>query len=313
MIPPRVSVIVPTYNRAHMLTEAIDSILGQTFGDFELIVVDDFSLDNTEDAIKSYADKRIRCFKNQSNRIIAANRNYGISKAQGEYIAFCDDDDLWYPEKLEKCLEVFEQDKDIILVCHDEEVVRDGKTIRVSTYGPYVEPMYYNLLLKGNCLGTSTVVVAKEALLRVGGFDENPDFVGVEDYDLWVRLALMGKFYFLHEILSEYRLHDSRYSSDIERHTRRCLNIVEHHFRQLSPDELREHKREIKKVKSNILFGGGWANLLRGDFSKAKNWFKEGIRVYPLSFRNRIGFTLASFRICSPQGVIKIVKAITGK
>ena len=92
----KVSVVVTTYNRAHIVTEAIESILNQTFGDFELIIVDNYSNDNTEEVIKSYKDERIKYFKNRNNGIIAVNRNYGISKAQGEYIAFCDDDDLWF-------------------------------------------------------------------------------------------------------------------------------------------------------------------------------------------------------------------------
>jgi len=305
-----VSVVVTTYNRAHLVTETIDSILAQTFQDFELIVVDNFSADNTEDIIKSYTDRRIRYFKHQNNGVIAVNRNYGISRAQGEYVAFCDDDDLWYPDKLGKCLEAFRQDEEIILVCHDENANHDGKIIRVDICGPYVEPMYYNLLFNGNCVFTSAVVARRDRLLGVDGFNESPDFVGVEDYDLWMRLANLGKFYFIHEVLGEYRVHDSTYSYDIERRTRHSLNVVEHHFGQLSPGELRERDREIRKIKSNILFGGGWGNLQRGDFPRARSRFRDGIGTYPFCFRNYVGLVLASFRICPSQGAIKVARAV---
>ena len=313
MTNPKVSVIVTTYNRAHMVTETIDSILDQTFKDFELIVVDNYSADNTEEVVKSYTDERIRYFKHQNNGIIAVNRNYGINQAQSEYIAFCDDDDLWYPEKLEKCLEIFRQNKDIILVCHDENVSYNGKIIRVDICGTYVEPVYYDLLFSGNRIFTSAVVVRRDTLLRADGFNENPGFFGVEDWDLWMRLATVGKFYFLHEILGQYRIHGSAYSYDVEKRTRHSLNVVEHHFKHLPTDERRKHERKIKKVKAAILFGGGWGNLRRGEFFRAQNWFKEGIQVYPFSFRNYIGLTLALFRICPPQGMVKAVKAITGK
>ena len=100
----KVSVIIPTFNREHLLKETMEYILNQTFKDFELIIVDNYSSDNTENAVKSYNDKRIRYFKNQNNGVIAVNRNFGIKKARGEFITFCDDDDLWLPQKLEKQL-----------------------------------------------------------------------------------------------------------------------------------------------------------------------------------------------------------------
>lgn len=97
---PLVSVIVTTYNRKELLKETIDSILSQTFTDFELIVVDNYSNYDFIEYIKSFNDLRIRPFQNQNNGIIAINRNIGINNARGEYIAFCDDDDLWKPNKL---------------------------------------------------------------------------------------------------------------------------------------------------------------------------------------------------------------------
>ena len=103
----KVSVIVPTYNRAHLLKKTIESILSQTYTDLELIVVSNYSTDNTDDMVKSYKDDRIKYFKNQNNGIIAVNRNFGIRKSTGEYIAFCDDDDTWLPNKLERQVNFF--------------------------------------------------------------------------------------------------------------------------------------------------------------------------------------------------------------
>ena len=309
----KVSVIVPTYNRAHLVTETIDSILGQTFGDFELIVVDNYSTDNTENVIKSYTDERIRYFKHKNNGIIAVNRNYGMKKAQGEYIAFCDDDDLYYPEKLQKCLEIFRQHEDAVLVCHDLQGNYNGKIVMRLSCGPYMEPMYHTLLFKGNRVFTSATVARRNELLGVGAFNETPDFFGVEDWDLWMRLAGTGRFCFLNEVLGEYRIHDISYSSDIEKRLRHRLNVFEHHINQLLPGELKQRKSDIKNARADIFFGAGWKNLQNGEFSKARNWFMEGIRAHSLGLKSYLGFALALLRIRPPQRVINVVKTVIGE
>ena len=105
---PKVSVIIPTYNRAHLVGRAIRSVLNQTYQDFEIIVVDDGSTDNTEEVVKSFNDPRIRYIRHEKNRGGSAACNTGIRAARGEYIAFQDSDDEWLPEKLEKQMQVFE-------------------------------------------------------------------------------------------------------------------------------------------------------------------------------------------------------------
>ena len=108
---PTVSIIIPTYNRAHLIGRAIQSVLNQTYQNFEIIVVDDGSTDNTEEMIKEFQkhDKRIKYIRHEKNRGGAAARNTGIKVARGEYIAFQDSDDEWLPEKLEKQMDVFQR------------------------------------------------------------------------------------------------------------------------------------------------------------------------------------------------------------
>ena len=106
---PLVTVVVTTYNRKELLKETIDSILNQTYTNFELIVVDNFSNYDFLKHVKSFEDKRIIAFQNQNNGIIAVNRNFGIKRANGDYIAFCDDDDLWLPNKLETQIRNFDK------------------------------------------------------------------------------------------------------------------------------------------------------------------------------------------------------------
>ncbi|NDF83787.1 MAG: glycosyltransferase family 2 protein, partial [Actinobacteria bacterium] len=101
---PRVSVVIPTFNHAKLLKRALDSVVAQTFDNWEAIVVNNFSADETIDVVRSFNDDRITLINFSNNGIIAASRNQGIKAARGQYLAFLDSDDKWYPEKLEKCL-----------------------------------------------------------------------------------------------------------------------------------------------------------------------------------------------------------------
>jgi len=204
----KVSVIIPTYNRAHLLTQAIDSVLAQTFKDFELIVVDNYSSDNTESVIKSYDDRRIRYFKNQNNGLVSVNRNYGIQKSRGEYIAFLDDDDLWLPEKLEKQVKLLDSNKELGLVYSDIHIIGSNGNLLKDTYFHSVKPFrgnVFNELLIANFIGSLTVVVRKEALSKVGVFDLK--YIIAQDYDLWLRIAECYPVDFIEQPLAEYRLH----------------------------------------------------------------------------------------------------------
>ena len=202
----KVSVIIPTFNREHLLKETMEYILNQTFKDFELIIVDNYSSDNTENAVKSYNDKRIRYFKNQNNGVIAVNRNFGIKKARGEFITFCDDDDLWLPQKLEKQLLEFERDGKIGLVCTNG--------FSFNEHGNY-ELMgkslsrYYTLktLLIDNIITCSSVIVKKSVLADVGIFDEGQEIFTGEDYELWLRVARKYKIRYIGIPFIKYRVH----------------------------------------------------------------------------------------------------------
>lgn len=180
-----VSVIIPTFNRAHLLAETIDSILKQTFGDFELIVVDNCSSDNTEGVVKAHTDKRIRYFIHQNNGVIAVNRNYGISKAHGQYIAFCDDDDLWMPEKLERQLQEFQKDEHLGLVCSNViNIDRHSNYVGMSGIKSRDKNFTFEGLLQNNSIACSSVLVKMEVLDDVGIMDESPELFTTEDYEL---------------------------------------------------------------------------------------------------------------------------------
>lgn len=211
----KVSIVVLTFNRKKMLKETLDSILGQTFKDFELIVVDNCSVDGTDKFVKSYKDKRIRYFRNQNNGIIAVNLNYGISKAKGELIALCDDDDLWMPEKLDKQVAVLKHHADVALVAtnginfdengnHGLYVTRKRKTPFMSQ----AEVLVRNMIIQ------SSVLFRKSVLDEVGGpFNISPAYFTAEEFELWLRMLHSKKFYMLEEPLVKYRTHGGAYRS----------------------------------------------------------------------------------------------------
>lgn len=182
---PLISVIIPTYNRAWCLPRAIDSVLGQSFRDFELIVVDDGSNDETALVVAAYGDA-LRVIR-QANRGVSAARNAGIAVARGVWIALLDSDDHWLPVKLETQLEWLAAHTDY-RICQTEELwIRDGKRVnpkkRHRKHGGHIFERCLPLCL----VSPSAVMIDRHLLNEVGGFDE--ELPACEDYDLWLRIS----------------------------------------------------------------------------------------------------------------------------
>jgi glycosyltransferase involved in cell wall biosynthesis len=203
----KVSVILPTYNRARLVAGTIDSILKQTFRDFELIVIDDYSKDATEKVIKAYADERIRYFRHDSGRLVAVNRNYGMAQACGEYIAFCDDDDLWLPGKLEKQLQEFEKDGSLSMVCANGVFFNDTGDLGLVKDKFWKNPITFKSILRYSPIITSSVIVKKDVIDDVGVMNTDPLFYAGEDYELWLRISRKYKIRYLYIPLVKLRKH----------------------------------------------------------------------------------------------------------
>ena len=210
MPAPLVSVIVTTYNREEYLKRTILSILNQTYKDFELIVVDNYSNYDFNKLIASFEDVRIKPYQNANNGVIAVNRNFGISKARGKYLAFCDDDDMWEVDKLEKQLSFISHNPNYIVATScsliDDNDISFKTVIRTKQYSNK-----YNLY-KGSKISLSSVLIENSKLVI---FDENPLFVGVEDWCLWLKLIHEGySIHILQEPLLKYRFASSNYSKN---------------------------------------------------------------------------------------------------
>ena len=221
-----VSVIVTTYNRKELLKDTIYSILNQTYSNFELIIVDNYSNYDFYSFIKSIADQRIRAFQNYNDGCIAINRNYGINKANGKYVAFCDDDDIWRKEKLNRQMQLLKNQPDLTLVCCL------GKKIGVKTsfwqlnYGVLYRKhdLSYEGLIINNTIILSSVLVRRDKLLMAKSFSTFSDLISVEDLDLWLKLSRFGKFCYMNEILINYRIHNTNVSREYKLKQEAYLN-----------------------------------------------------------------------------------------
>ncbi len=226
---PHVSVVIPTYNHAKLLKKALDSVMAQTFKEWEAIVVNNFSTDNTIEVVNAFADPRIKILNFSNNGVIAASRNHGFKEATGDFIAFLDSDDVWYPNKLQKCSELALTGDQFI--CHGELWINSDLTQRTVMYGPASNATYNRLLYKGNCISTSTTFIAKPLLDSVNGFDENPEIITTEDYDLWLRLAAKNpQTSFIPEVLGEFHRLANSASSSVLRNLAAELIVLKTHF-----------------------------------------------------------------------------------
>jgi glycosyltransferase involved in cell wall biosynthesis len=225
---PKVSIVVTTYNRKELLSETIHSILNQNYHDFELIVIDNFSNYNFLEFINEFNDSRIRAFQNLNGGIIAINRNFGIRLAKGEYIALCDDDDLWEIEKLTNQIEILEKHQTFSMVCTASSNIglEDKKGVRNILSSTMFHVIASNwlpakyLLLGITYITNSSVLFRSRLLDNVGFISEDPFLVSVEDYDYWIRIGIVSDIYFLNKKLVKYRIHTTQVSSNNLRETR---------------------------------------------------------------------------------------------
>ncbi|PNK05538.1 glycosyl transferase [Cylindrospermopsis raciborskii S07] len=213
----KVSVIIPTYNRADVLNRCLLSLVSQTYKNFEVLVCDDGSTDNTQAIVESFLDKlSIYYFKDENFGGPARPRNIGVTHASGYYLAFLDSDDWWTPWKLEKSVQALESGVDFIY--HSLHMASDRKyqfRIRNKIYTKQVKsPVFYDLLLKGNPIPNSSVVVKRHLMEKIGGFSEDRELIAAEDYDAWLRISrYTDRFLMLSGCLGYYSIGNNNISS----------------------------------------------------------------------------------------------------
>jgi glycosyltransferase involved in cell wall biosynthesis len=204
-----ISVIIPTYNRAHLLSRALNSVLVQTLPAQEIIVVDDGSTDNTADLMTSEFSQC--CYLQQSNLGVSAARNRGIEAATGEWLAFLDSDDEWLPGKLEAQHNLLQQHPDI-KICHTEEIwIRNGKRVNQMKKHAKSGGHIFQNCLPLCVISPSSVIIHRSLFKEVGTFDEN--LPACEDYDLWLRICATHPVAFVTQPqIKKYGGHDDQLS-----------------------------------------------------------------------------------------------------
>lgn len=225
---PKVSVIIPTYQRANIVSEAINSVLAQTYKDYEIIVVNDGSTDKTPEVLKQFGDQITVI--HQANKGLSAARNTGIRASQGDYIAFLDDDDLWANHKLETQIPILDSQEKIGLIYSDMLFFK-GQDVSENSYNKlYPTPRIQCLwnLFYLNYIPVPTVVVRRKCLDEVGLFDET--LTSCEDYDLWLRIIAKFPVHFVNDLLASYRSSETSMSRNTERMLFNCLRVKEKAF-----------------------------------------------------------------------------------
>ena len=291
---PEVSVIIPAYNAMAYLPQTVQSVLEQTFIDFEVIIVDDGSTDETAQWSATHSDARVKLFS-QSNQGASVARNAGIVQATGKYIALLDADDLWTSDKLEKQVRCMETDSNVGLVhCWINFIDDQGKiTGSMKTHGKgevWSQVAVYNPV---RCC--STPLVRRECFDKVGVFDST--LRSSDDWDMWIRIAAEYPFAVLDEPLVYYRQHPENGSKDYAARLPNYLLTIEKAFRSAPPELQHLKNRSLGHVHLHV----AWRALLFAkNYKEAARYRREALSHYPGLHYNknciRLGLTIAKLR-----------------
>jgi glycosyltransferase involved in cell wall biosynthesis len=262
---PSVSVIVPTYNRENELRRCLDSLVTQTFRDFEVLVCDDGSTDNTSEVIKDYVSVLdITCDYAENFGGPARPRNRGIRLARAAYIAFLDSDDWWAPAKLERSVCFLKAGADVVY--HDLwNVLRSDQKLfkrRITSDQP-VAPMFESLLCSANSIPNSSIVVRVSSLRAIGGICEDKELIAVEDFDMLLRLSkVTEKFVKIPECLGYYWNGGANISGASSEQIRRTEAVYRRHVRSLDESSRR-------RAEALLAYRVGRIAQLQGDWDAA--------------------------------------------
>lgn len=284
-----VSVIIPTYNRAHLIERAIQSVLNQSYQNFEIIVVDDGSTDNTKEVVKKLQkkDRRIKYIQHNNKRGGSAARNTGIREAKGKYIAFQDSDDEWLPGKLEKQIEVFKRQpaevgivySDMWRICGGEKIYWNSPVIKPKDGAIYSQALD-RFLETGKGIGIQSAIVKRECFNTAGIFDES--FRRFIDLDLFIRLSKYYYFYHINEPLVNY------YSTGkgISTNDKALIEAYELILKKYSSDIVK-NKRTFAKYHYWV----GNTLCQNDKMAQGRAYLLQSVKLYPLNIK----YLLAAF------------------
>ena len=239
---PVVSIIIPCYNAASFIADAINSVLGQTYNSFEIILINDGSTDNTMEVLNKFSHDNRLIYYCQTNEGLSAARNKGVELAKGEYIALLDADDIWLPQKLAQQMMLFSSDPAVDMVFTDFATF-DSTGVVASSKLPDkgVELVTYSeLFARNNFIYPSTVMIRKSIFSECGGFDTA--LRSIEDYDMWLRIARRHKIACIPAPLVSIRQHDSNMSTNVARMLEYELVVLEKNRSDFTLAKFRKRK-----------------------------------------------------------------------
>ena len=244
----KISVVMAVYNGEKYLAESINSILNQTYSNFEFIIIDDCSTDHTWEIITNYTDPRIKVIKNQKNLKLPSSLNLGLRMACGEYIARMDADDIASPDRFEKQINYMEKNKDVAVIGGSFQVINeDGKKMYINK--AYCDEMLEKYYLIPSPIGHPTAMFRKSMTVDEGFFYDEK-YTSAQDYDLWLRIAKKHKINNIPDVVLKYRVHTNSISK--KRSEEQQLNAANIFIRNLPVSISIEEARAILRQQYNL-------------------------------------------------------------
>ncbi len=294
---PKVSVIIPTYNCAKYLPEAIESVLAQTFRDFEIVIVDDGSCDETHGLVSGYLARHAGKIKYiyQINQGMSSARNAGIARAAGEYVALLDSDDLWTSDRLELEVDILNKRSGVGVVHANIAWMSENGMDRIPAKR---EPchlsgrIFTKVFLRTANISTATLLIRKECFSTVGLFDENLNRLGAEDREMCLRLAQKYNFFYLDRVLAYYRIRDNSFSKNCDKMLRGRYYIV---------DKFTKDKKNLSLLRNMALARIhreiADSNFLKQKFSQANREYMKSLFLWPFFLRSWLNFLKSCLRL----------------
>lgn len=277
------SVIITSHNSKHYIDRTIESVIKQTFNDYEIILVDDCSSDGTTDFVKKNYGNRIKILSTNKNfGGPAISRNIGINASRGFWISFLDADDFWFKNRLSFYNDLIFSNPGFEVYCSNEILInKNNKEKKIINHGPYTLNFFEDLLLKGNRLSPSASLVKKDFIIKNNiFFDTNPNIIGVEDYDFWLNLSKnKAKFFFTQKILNAYVIHDQNITKNSKKHLENTINVINKNFKYFKNLKKKKYLERIFNVKYSFIIN---------HLFKRENFFKNFIKFIAHSAKNPI-------------------------
>jgi glycosyltransferase involved in cell wall biosynthesis len=317
MPSPRVSILIPAYNRANYLPETIDSVLKQSFRELDVIVVDDGSTDKTSQVVRAIADPRVQ-YIYQENRGVSGALNTAWRAARGEYIAFLGSDDVMLPTQIETLLKIIERDTFLGLVyARAQAIDPQGNPLpQILGSSPKFAGRELASLLYGDCVCGIACIVRRNVLERVGGYDET--LIANEDWDIWIRMAEVTRFAFHDEILARYRMHPTSLTGARSAHYRRVIidrvRLIENYYARpnVPPDALAIKSLAVRNMYMDV----GIRFLAIGALRDATPYLVRAIRAHgnPLSATLRVtGVALFDLYLSKTRWGVALVEKLVAR